>query len=44
MTYSDEMQSEIANFNDCYNSKHYHEALENIIPDDVYFGEKMVIL
>jgi len=44
MASSDEMQSEIANFNDYYKSKHYHEALENIIPDDVNFGKRMVIL
>lgn len=40
----DELRAEVNKFIDFYNKVRYHEALNNVTPDDVYFGRKEVVL
>ena len=39
-----ELQRELASFVEFYNYQHYHEALDNMTPADVFFGRQKEVL
>ena len=40
----DRLRAAIGQFVDYYNQRRYHEVLDNVTPDDVYYGRKQAIL
>lgn len=40
----DGLQAAIGQFVGYYNQRRYHEALDNVTPDDAYYGRKKAIL
>jgi putative transposase len=40
----DRLRAAIGQFVDYYNQQRYHQALDNVTPDDVYYGRKQAIL
>lgn len=39
-----QLQARLAEFVDYYNTRRYHESLNNLTPADVYFGRSQAIL
>jgi putative transposase len=39
-----ELEDQVRVFVDCYNHDRYHEALNNVMPADVYYGRDLDVL